>query len=155
MNNITIGLFGTCGNSTWRNSFIEEYNKLSINYFNPQLPAGTWTPEFADEENRQLKTNEIVLFPITDETTAHGSLSEIGFSISDTLRNLKERYLIVFIDPECNDNDATENERKTSVRDRKLTLSKCELEQTINSKVFVVNSLEEMLSLSIKLSKVF
>ena len=45
------------------------------------------------------------------------------------------------------------NEIKTSIRTRKLVSSKVELEADINEKVFVVNSLEEMKSLSIEIAK--
>jgi hypothetical protein len=30
-----IGLFGTCGNSTWREDFIELYNNEGLEYYNP------------------------------------------------------------------------------------------------------------------------
>jgi hypothetical protein len=152
MKNFKIGLFGTCGASKWRKSFIEAYKKEGFDYFNPQLGEGEWTPEFADIENQHFKTNEIILFPITSETTGLGSLSEVGFSIAETLRNIKERYLIVFIDPECNDKNAEKNEINTSIRTRKLVTSKVELEIKENKKVFIVHSIKEMKELSIQIA---
>ena len=153
---ITIGLFGTCGQSTWRKSFIEAYGAHSISFYNPQLGEGEWKPEFADkyvqEENRNLKTNDIVLFPVTDETTAFGSLGEIGFSILDTMRNLGDRYLIVYIADNCNDPKATQSEIDNSERMRKLVKTKAIDESKQNSKVFVVNDLEAMLELSLALN---
>ena len=75
----TIGLFGTCGKSTWRKPFIERFNALKIPYFNPQVE--NWTPECTDIEAEHLANDGVILFPITDETTATGSLAETGFSI--------------------------------------------------------------------------
>tara|TARA_Y100000588_G_scaffold14934_2_gene15941 strand:- start:12932 stop:13447 length:516 start_codon:yes stop_codon:yes gene_type:complete len=151
--NFKVGLFGTCGSSTWRKDFIETYKELGIDYFNPQLGEGEWTPECADIENQHFKTDEIILFPVTNETTGLGSLAEVGFSIAETLRNLNERYLVVYIAPDCIDSKADANEIKTSIRTRKLVSSKVELEADINEKVFIVNSLEEMKSLSIEIAK--
>ena len=96
----TIGLFGTCGNSTWRDNFIALYKEKGINYFNPQLPEGTWTPECADIENQHFKKDDVILFPVTNETTAFGSLAEVGFSINTLLENpANHRYFIFMIDP--------------------------------------------------------
>ena len=36
-NMLTIGLFGNCGNSKWRDRFIEKYNGLDMQFFNPQV----------------------------------------------------------------------------------------------------------------------
>ena len=97
-------------------------------------------------------------FPITDETTGQGSLAEIGFSVADTIRQikkevvLKERYLIIFIDPECNDPKANNAQIEESKRSRKLVLTKCIKEAEINNRVFVVESLEEMLALSVDIN---
>jgi len=31
----TVGLFGTCGNSKWRDPFIKKLNQLGVTYYNP------------------------------------------------------------------------------------------------------------------------
>jgi hypothetical protein len=165
MKKTTVGLFGTCGQSTWRKDFIEMFNEHNISFFNPQLGEGEWVADRADEfvqnENYHLKNDDIILFPVTSETTGQGSLAEIGFSVADTLRqikgeaHLKERYLIVFIDPDCVDPKATSNQIEESKRSRKLVISKAIYEANINSRVFVVESLEEMKQLSLNISKHF
>lgn len=60
----TIGLFGTCGGSKWRDQFMVKYDNLKINYFNPQVDD--WNATFADIEADHLVNDEIILFPVTD-----------------------------------------------------------------------------------------
>jgi hypothetical protein len=150
-----IGLFGTCGKSTWRKSFIDIYESKNIDFFNPQLPDGMWTPDRSDEfvqiENSNLKSNDIILFPVTSETTGQGSLAEIGFSVCDAMRNLNNQYLIVLIDLNCLDEKATESQIEDSKRSRKLVRSKVEQEIKINPNVFLVDNMSEMKNLSLDL----
>lgn len=80
--------------------------------------------EFVQSENKNLKTNEIILFPVTNETTGQGSLAEIGFSVLDTMRNINDRFLIVLIDNDCIDPKATASQIEESKRSRKLVRSK-------------------------------
>lgn len=155
MNSVTIGLFGTCGLSTWRNKFVDAYTKNGINFFNPQLPEGVWTADRADEfvqqENYNLKNNQIILFPVTNETTGQGSLAEIGFSVLDTIRNLNQRYLIVLIDLDCKCSKSSALQIEESKRSRKLVKSKIEIESKSNPYIFLVNNFDDMLNLSIEL----
>ena len=144
----TIGLFGTCGNSTWRDSFIKDYNEKGIFFFNPQLPAGTWTPGCAKEENTHLMNDGVILFPVTHETTGQGSLAEIGFSILASLRRNPDRYFIFMIDDDCTDPNASESAIKDSIRSRKLVKSKLQEVAKENDGVFLVDSLAEMFDLS-------
>lgn len=150
-----IGLFGTCGSSIWREKFISIYKERDIEFFNPQLPDGVWTPDRASEfvqiENENLKTNNIVLFPVTSETTGQGSLAEIGFSVLDVIRNLNDRYLIVLIDDECLDGKASKAQKIESERSRILVKSKVIYQAQINERIFLVNNMDEMLDLSLEL----
>lgn len=154
-NTITIGLFGTCGSSTWRTAFVSAFDQQSIPFFNPQLPEGVWTPDRADEfvqaENKNLKSNDIVLFPVTDETTGQGSLAEIGFSVMDTIRNLNGRKLIVLVDLDCKCPKSTPAQIEESKRSRVLVRSKVADEAFVNPNVFLVDSIEEMYELTFKL----
>jgi hypothetical protein len=147
----TIGLFGTCGNSTWRDWFIKEYSERNILFYNPQLPPGMWTPGCAKEENDHLINDGVILFPVTNETTGQGSLAEIGFSILASLRRNPERYFIFMIDDDCIDPDATEAARTDSVRSRKLVKSKLIEVAKENDGVFLVDTLTDMFDISIKL----
>ena len=62
-----IGLFGTCGSSTWRAPFIEAFEAEGIEYFNPQVDD--WTPELASVEARHLAGDAIITMVVTGETT--------------------------------------------------------------------------------------
>ena len=73
---MTIGLFGTCGNSKWRDSFIKDYEKEGIDYYNPQVD--NWKPEDAKVEAEHLANDKIILFPVTRETSGLGSLVTVG-----------------------------------------------------------------------------
>ena len=92
----TIGLFGTCGNSIWRDAFVEAYTKRKINFFNP-LKEG-WSPEDALVEAEHLISDELILFPVTSETFGVGSLAEIGFSIISAIQGAPGRQVLVLID---------------------------------------------------------
>ena len=92
---LVIGMFGTCGKSRWREPFFERYQKESIEFFNPQV--ADWKPEDAVKEAEHLANDEVILFPVTSETYATGSLSEVGFSILQAIRLDDRRDFVVMI----------------------------------------------------------
>lgn len=144
---LTIGLFGTCGNSKWREPFKAKYTALGVNFFDPNKPD--WKPEDAVEEARHLAEDDVILFPVTNETYATGSLSEVGFSILQAIRLDDRRDFVVLIsqdlDPSLNDPVA----RKESLRARALVMQ--HLKKLRLKNLYVVDTLEEMLEVSIKL----
>lgn len=144
---LVVGLFGTCGGSKWRDSFMARYKDLGIQYFNPQVD--NWVPECAVEEARHLAEDKVILFPVTNETYATGSLSEVGFSILNAIKLDDRRSFVVMIQmdlsPELNDPIA----RKESLRARALVYE--HLRKLRLSNLYVVTSLEEMLEISISL----
>ena len=148
---IVIGLFGTCDNSPWRLPFIERYTTLGIDYFNPDY-GDNWHPGCIPEENWHLNNDQVILFPVLAESLGQGSLGEIGFSISNVLRNLTKngQYLIVLIDDECTDERKTEAERNNSNRMRKLVKSKVR-ENVCYPVVTLVDSLDEMFERSLEI----
>lgn len=151
----TIGLFGTCDGSEWRNPVIEQLEALGIDYYNPDV-GDNWEPWMADEENKHLKTDHIILFPILSESLGLGSLGEIGFSVQDVARSIEkgsEQTLIVLIDDECTDERKTADERKASTKARALVKSKLKL--VTHSNVYLVETVEEMLALAIRLHQVY
>ena len=105
MNKITIGLFGTCGKSTWREKFMEAYANADIDYFNPQKEG--WSPADADIEAEHLMNDQILLFPVTSETYAFGSLAETGFSIMQALKFAEHRDIVVMIEPDVDMDEST------------------------------------------------
>lgn len=157
MKQITIGLFGTCGQSKWREPFMKEYDKLKLAYFNPQKTD--WRPEDAQIEADHLANDEILLFPVTNETFAFGSLAETGFSILQALKMDQTRDIIVMIEPDVvlNDKDLLSNceeftfekQRKESCRARALVMA--HLKKINYPNVWIVKDLNDMLKLSLEL----
>ena len=143
-----IGLFGTCGNSSWRKAFIEAYQKENINYFNPQVEADKWNDACAEAEAAHLIQDSIILFPVTSETYATASLAEIGFAIVQAILN-PQRILIIFVDSKIDSSLETVNPQltKEAMRERKLVIKHL---KNINLKnVILVQNLEEMFNASI------
>lgn len=148
---ICVGLFGTCGASQWRNTFIAEYNQRNILFFNPQVPDGTWSAGMVHDENRHFNTDQIILFPVTSETTGQGSMAEIGFSIINALRQNRNRYFIFLVDDICLDHTASQDAVSDSNRSRQLVKSKLITESLSNDNIFLVQTLDDMLKLSVLL----
>lgn len=143
----TIGLFGTCGNSQWREPFITKYKQLGIQFFNPQVKD--WKPELAAVEAQHLANDKIILFPITNETYATVALSEVGFLVLNAIKPDDRKSFVVMIqedlNPELNDPIA----REESLRARVLVLE--HLRHLRLSNLYIVDTLEEMLDISLKL----
>ena len=143
---MAIGLFGTCGGSKWRDRFIAAYEAMNIPYFNPYVPD--WNPELAKVEAWHLANDSLILFPVTSETYAVGSLAEIGFSILSTINTNSHRFVIVFIDPNLDEALLeSKGEAKNSKNARQLVLA--HLKEQNNPNVFLVESLDDMLKLSV------
>jgi len=151
---LCIGLFGTCGSSIWRTRFIKKYEELGIRFFNPQLPPGEWKEELATVEAEHLSKDDIILFPVTAETYGSGSLAETGFSILQVSKNIENRSLIVFIENRLQQQLQIKNPEayNESMRARALVIA--HLKKINLPNVFIVDSLEKMLELSIKLYEV-
>lgn len=149
MNKLTIGLFGTCGNSTFRQEIlIPAYEKEGIEYFNPQTED--WNESMAEIEADHLANDQIILFPVLSETYGSGSLSETGFSIAQAMRYDSARDFVFLIDKNV-DEELKDNEfaAKSSVRDRALVLA--HLKKVNLPNAYLVETIEEMLELSIVL----
>ena len=90
-----VGLFGTCGDSTWREDIaIPSLEKAGIRYFNPVVED--WTPECQAEEARHAATDKVILMVITGETTATGSLAEAGWIALQA--HLRDQRLVIVIE---------------------------------------------------------
>lgn len=161
---LCIGLFGTCGGSQWRERlFLPKYKECDIKCYNPQVED--WDPSLAAVEAEHLADDQIVLFPITNETYAFGSLAETGFSILNAMKLDDRRSFVIYIaqdiaakDPKGNmlDDqllaDGSKNpssKAKDSLRTRALV--KEHLKKLRLPNVYLVDSLEEMLDVSLKL----
>ena len=146
---LAIGLFGTCGRSSWRDRFIKKYTALGIPFFNPQVP--NWKPEDAVKEAEHLANDEVILFPVTSETYATGSLSEVGFSILQAIRLDDRRDFVVMIEQKLDEDLSNPEARKESLRARALVLQ--HLKKLRLKNLYVVSTLDEMLEVSISLFK--
>jgi hypothetical protein len=144
---ITIGMFGTCGGSKWRDPFMARYRELGIKYFNPQVE--NWNAACADDEARHLADDQIILFPVTEETYATGSLAEVGFSILNAISLDDRRFFVIMIAMELLPRLMNTEMAKESLRSRALV--KQHLKKLRLSNLYLVNSLEEMLAISLKL----
>lgn len=149
LNPRAVGLFGTCGGSSWRDSFIKEFDQHGIPYFNPQVD--NWTPELADVEAWHLANDRLILFPVTGETFGFGSLAETGFSIQSALAVNVNRFALLYIEPDVHEHlrQQSPEQAEASRRARKLALT--HLKKVTNPNVFVATSLADMLQKAMRL----
>ena len=148
---LCIGLFGTCGASTWREPFMDEFRSLGMvdghDFFNPQVDD--WKPELAKVEAEHLANDCIICMPITKETFSLGSLAETGFSLMQAMKLDDRRDFVVLIEQELDAElmkDAALSQE--SLRSRALVLE--HLKKLRLANVFVVDTLEEMLDVALK-----
>jgi hypothetical protein len=88
-----VGLFGTCGNSHWRDAVMQEFDRQGIQYFNPVVP--NWNPECAKIEANNLAHDKAILFVVTSETEGYGSLAETGWAENSTERSGRRAFFVV------------------------------------------------------------
>ncbi len=156
MSKLCVGLFGTCGKSTWRRDmFLPVYESMGmisgVDYFNPQVE--NWEPALAKVEAEHLAEDSIILFPVTSETYGLGSLAETGFSIMQALKFEERRDVVLMIDDGLDESLMTD---KTAAREslRARALVKAHISRIRRPGVYLVESLEQMLDLSVRLYKV-
>lgn len=149
MKQVCIGLFGTCGDSKWRDAFMAAYEERGINFFNPQV--SNWTPECADIEADHLVNDDVILFPVTNETFGTGSLSETGFSIMQALKSNTNRSVVIMIDPLVNEALQISDPAMTKDNSRARALVRAHLKKVQHPGVYIVEDLDTMLNVSIEL----
>ncbi len=143
-----IGLFGTCGTSTWRRTFMELYKDQNIDFFNPMVDD--WKPEDAIIEAEHLAEDNIILFPITGETYGVGSIAEVGFGVLSAAKLEDRRDFVVMIEMELSEELMKDADRaKESLRARALVLEHLKAQNLPN--VYLVDNLTTMYQLSIVL----
>ena len=82
-------LGGTCGDSDWRSELIK---MLKINYFNPVVKD--WTPQCQEEELKQRKLCDYVLYVITPEMQGVYSIAEV---VDDSNKRPERTLLCVMV----------------------------------------------------------
>lgn len=83
-------LGGTCAESTWRKRLIDKLDD-SVDYFDPVVD--NWTPECMEEEIKQRKTCDYVLYVITPKMEGAYSIAEV---IDDSNKR-PEKTLFAFL----------------------------------------------------------
>jgi hypothetical protein len=161
---LCIGLFGTCGGSQWREKHaIPKYEEAGIEYYNPQVED--WDPSLAEVEAEHLANDAIILFPVTDETYAFGSLAETGFSMLNAINLDDRREFVIYIaqeiaakdpkgetlDDRLNDDGSKNPSSKAKDSLRTRALVKEHLKKLRLPNVYIVDSVEEMVAVSLKL----
>jgi len=145
-----IGLFGTCGSSKWRDPFIRHYQMRSINFFNPL--RDDWKPEDSAIEAEHLVNDDV--FPITGETFGTGSLAETGYSILSAIRSNDQRFVVIYIEQKLNPLLGIENPTATKESHNSRAIVLAHLKKVNHPNVFIVDSLDAMLKISVRLYKI-
>jgi len=91
--NKKVFLGGTCNNSKWRDELIKD---LDVPYFNPVVED--WTPECQEEELRQRRDCEVVLYVITPLMKGTYSIAE---AVDDSNKRPK-KTVFCFLEVEPN-----------------------------------------------------
>lgn len=173
MAKICIGLFGTCGGSTWRQDiFIPAYEERGWRgctsakpwdgeqFFDPQLPGTMWDDILAAGGNpavleaEHLASDAVVCFPVTGETFACGSLAETGYSILNAIKLNDQRDFIVMVDGSVDKSLLEENPVAAKESNRSRALVREHLKRQMLSNLYYVDTLQQMLDVSIQLLEV-
>ena len=108
-----VGLFGTCGDSTWRDSVMQQLEAAGIGYFNPVVDE--WNDEAQAAELRHATSDKVILLNITGETEGIGSLSESGW-LAFLANNRGQNVVVVLEDMPANDDNKHNNKARKLVR---------------------------------------
>jgi hypothetical protein len=147
MSKLCVGMFGTCGTSTFRRDiFIPKFEAAGVQYFNPQVE--NWTSDLAAVEAEELREDSIILMPITDETYAEGSLAECGLSAIQALKFNDRRHIIFLISPVVSD-ELKKDASRAKASERSRALIREHLKQLPYRNIFLVDTLEQMAELAI------
>lgn len=122
---------------------MEMLSLRDVSYYNPVDP--NWNPLLnPQEEAKYLAECDILLFPVTDETFAFGSLAETGFSILQALTSTKQRKVIIFIADDVCDELKEMNMKMAKESYKARCLVKAHLDYVSDPNVVVVSSMAEM-----------
>jgi hypothetical protein len=135
-----IGLFGSCGDTTWRKDIaIPIIKKAKKKYFNPQKK--TWTKQNAILEYDHLMNDKVIVHVITDETNGFGSLSESGWiAMGALLRGQKIGFYIE------EDNSKLLNSEEKRARE----LIKYHIENIKHPDIFLAKNISELINWAIR-----
>ena len=93
-----VGLFGTCGGSTWRELYYIQLAKEGIPFFDPQISVEThgrgWCEADIENEVHHLEQNPVLMFKVTGETTGLMSLVHLVHDNEAALDVIRASYAI-------------------------------------------------------------
>lgn len=147
--NVVVGLFGTCGNSTWRKDVIKILDENEVYYFNPQ--KDDWKDEYAKIEAEHLANDEVILLPITKDTYGSASLAEVGLSIKEISDS--GRKVVLYIEPDLLENLNDDKARSESLVARTMLITRLPEIAKNMPNVHIVGNLDELSQKAIELAK--
>lgn len=127
---------------------MSRFEAEAIPYFNPQKEG--WNPEDAEIEAQHLDEDAVIVSAITGETYGSGSLAEIGFLTLNAIRLDDRRDFVVYIEPNLQAH-LKENHIAAEESRRSRILVGQHLKKLRLANLYVVDSLEQMLTLSVAL----
>ena len=151
----TVGLFGPREDISWQDAFIECLSNLEgVEYFDPLRHEALWVGEDMSKQTNTFHRakDDVIVFPVTAKTYGFSSLAEIGFEVVHMLQahdQQKLRSLVVFIEQDADATLPDPAARQESLRIRKLVLER--LLRLNLPNVYVVDSLEDMLDVTVRL----
>lgn len=148
---LCVGMFGVCATTTFRQTkFIPKFEEEQINWYNPQLGEGEWNRATSPiEEAKHLAADQIILFPITRDSYALGSLSESGFGIIQSISLNDRRHVVILIDKELDERLISENEQLANESLKCRALVYQHLRKLRLPNVYMVDTLDEMLDVAV------
>ena len=148
---VTIGLFGTCGNSNWREPFINQFKRDNTQWFNPNVKD--WNPDNAVIEANHLVDDDIVLFPILGDELGTASLSETAFSVLRAMTERKSKFTVIFIEPADISLEEKFGTHAYKASRNARTIVMAHLDAIKHDHVYVAEQLSDMLPISILLHR--
>ena len=128
---------------------MERYTALGIPYFNPMVD--NWDASCIPVEAHHLAHDPVILFPILDQSYGLGSLSEMGFGPLRAMRQNAYRSFVILVHPDVTPElwELDAGQAKASKRARALVRG--HLANLNESSITLVETLDDMLEISIKL----
>lgn len=146
-----VGLFGTCGTSTWRESVIAKLESQNITSFNPVVKD--WNEECMKIEAEHAASDQVVMMVITGETTAIASLAESGWIALEAVA--RGQKIVLFIEDMPAEKCPAKDEfggALTPNKTRKLVRSHlAKVVQAYPDNVFLTTSVEDATAKAIEL----
>jgi len=95
---VTLFMGGTCNESLWRDDLIKLLDDTKVSWFNPVVED--WTPACQEEEKRQRKSSDYVLYVITPKMIGVYSIAEV---IDDSNKR-SDKTLFCYLEKDGSDN---------------------------------------------------